>query len=117
MIAIELCTFDSRAAAKSPAAFAAVVVDCVESSWNNGADLVLLPEFSWVGLVPLVEPRTLKRTAEVFWGEVLPALKSLLMRPGKAVVLGTSGMRNGRSCATGRQFWWKIGSCIRTSCT
>ncbi len=89
MIAIDLCTFDSRAAATSPAAYAAVVVDCVEDSWDNGADLVLLPEFAWVGLVPLVEPKTLKRTAEVFWGEVLPALKSLLMRPGKAVVLGT----------------------------
>ncbi|WP_395745884.1 nitrilase-related carbon-nitrogen hydrolase [Prosthecobacter sp.] len=89
MISIDLCTFDSKAAAKSPAAYAAVVVDCVESSWDNGADLVVLPEFSWVGLVPLVEPRTLQRAAEVFWSEVLPALKSLLMRPGKAVVLGT----------------------------
>jgi len=89
MIAIDLCTFDSRAGAKSPAAFAALVVDCVESSWDNGADLVVLPEFAWVGLVPLVEPETLQRAAEVFWGETLPALKSLLIRPGKAVVLGT----------------------------
>ena len=89
MIAIDLCTFDPGVAAKSPAAFAGVVVDCVESSWDNGADLVLLPEFTWVGLEPLVEPRTLKRVAEVFWEEVLPGLKSLLMRPGKAVVLGT----------------------------
>ena len=89
MIAIDLCTFDPGVAAKSPAAFAAVVVDCVEASWDNGADLVLLPEFTWVGLEPLVEPKTPQRVAEVFWGEVLPALKSLLIRPGKAVVLGT----------------------------
>lgn len=90
MIAIDLCTFDPGAAVKTPAAFAAVVVDCVEDSWDNGADLVLLPEFTWVGLEPLVEPRTLQRVAEVFWGELLPALKSLLIRPGKAVVLGTA---------------------------
>lgn len=89
MIAIDLCTFDPGVAAKSPAGFAAVVVDCVEASWDNGADLVLLPEFTWVGLEPLVEPKTLQRVAEVFWGELLPALKSLLIRPGKAVVLGT----------------------------
>lgn len=89
MIAIDLCTFDPGVAAKTPAAFAAVVVDCVEASWDNGADMVLLPEFTWVGLEPLVEPRTLRRVAEVFWGEVLPALKSLLIRPGKGVVLGT----------------------------
>ena len=56
MIAIDLCTFDPGVAANSPAAFAAVVVDCVEESWDNGADLVLLPEFTWVGLEPLVEP-------------------------------------------------------------
>jgi len=89
MIAIDLCTFDPGVAAKSPAAFAAAVVDCVEASWDNGADLVLLPEFTWVGLEPLVEPRTLQRVAEVFWEELLPALKSLLIRPDKAVVLGT----------------------------
>ncbi len=89
MIAIDLCTFDPGVAVKTPAAFAAVVVDCVEASWDNGADLVLLPEFTWVGLEPLVEPRTLQRVSEVFWGELLPALKSLLIRPGKAVVLGT----------------------------
>ena len=89
MLAIDLCTFDPGVAAKSPAAFAAAVVDCVEASWDNGADLVLLPEFTWLGLQPLVEPPTLERVAEVFWGEVLLALKSLLIRPGKAVVLGT----------------------------
>ena len=90
MIAIELCTFDSTAGANSAKTFAALVVDCVESSWDNGADLVVLPEFTWMGLVPLVEPQTLRRAAEVFWGEVLPTLKSQLVRPGKAVVLGTA---------------------------
>lgn len=89
MLEIDLCTFDPGVAARSPSAFAAAVADCVESSWDAGADLVLLPEFTWVGLEPLVEPHTLRRVSEVFWGEVLPALKSLLMRPGKAVVLGT----------------------------
>ncbi len=89
MLEIDLCTFDPGVAARSPSAFAAAVADCVESSWDAGADLVLLPEFTWVGLEPLVEPQTLRRVSEVFWGEVLPALKSLLMRPGKAAVLGT----------------------------
>jgi predicted amidohydrolase len=90
MLVIDLCTFDPGVAAKSPSAFAAAVVDCVEASWDHGADLVLLPEFTWVGLEQLVEPPTLQRVAEVFWEELLPALKSLLIRPGKAVVLGTA---------------------------
>ncbi|MCB1275789.1 nitrilase-related carbon-nitrogen hydrolase [Prosthecobacter sp.] len=89
MLTLDLCTFDPGVAAKSPSAFAASVVECVETSWDEGADLVLLPEFTWMGLEPLVEPPSLRRVAEVFWQELLPTLRSLLMRPGKAVVLGT----------------------------
>ncbi|MDP1589299.1 MAG: nitrilase-related carbon-nitrogen hydrolase, partial [Prosthecobacter sp.] len=74
---------------KSPAAFAAEVTECVETSWDDGADIVLLPEFTWMGLEPLVEPSSLRRVAECFWGELFPTLKSLLCRPDKAVVLGT----------------------------
>ncbi|MDZ4403239.1 nitrilase-related carbon-nitrogen hydrolase [Prosthecobacter sp.] len=90
MITLDLCTFDPGVVAKSPAAFAAVVVECVETSWGEGADIVLLPEFTWMGLEPLVEPKSLKRVAEVFWSELFPTLCSLLIRPGKAVVLGTA---------------------------
>lgn len=89
MITLDLCTFDPGVAAKSPAAFAAAVVECVETSWDGGADLVLLPEFTWMGLEPLVEPKSLRRVAEVFWHDLLPTLRSLLSRPGKAAVLGS----------------------------
>lgn len=90
MISLDLCTFDPGLPAKSPAAFAAEVTECVETSWDDGADVVLLPEFTWMGLEPLVDPKNMRRVAEVFWGEVLPTLQSLLMRPDKAVVLGTA---------------------------
>lgn len=90
MLALELCTFDPGLQAKSPAAFAAEVTECVETSWDEGADIVLLPEFTWMGLEPLVEPKSMRRVAEVFWNELFPTLKSLLQRPGKAVVLGTA---------------------------
>lgn len=89
MISLDLCTFDPGLQAKSPAAFAAEVTDCVETSWDEGADVVLLPEFTWLGLEPLVEPKSLRRVAEVFWHELFPTLTSLLQRPGKAAVLGT----------------------------
>lgn len=88
-LTLDLCTFDPGVTARSPAAFAATVVECVETSWNDGADLVVLPEFTWMGLEPLVEPQSMQRVAEVFWTELLPTLRSLLVRPGKAVVLGT----------------------------
>ncbi|MGV3660656.1 MAG: nitrilase-related carbon-nitrogen hydrolase [Prosthecobacter sp.] len=90
MITLDLLTFDPGLKAKSPAAFAAEVTECVETSWDDGADVVLLPEFTWLGLEPLVEPKDLRRVAEVFWNELFPTLKSLLQRPDKAVVLGTA---------------------------
>lgn len=90
MISLELCTFDPGLQAKSPSAFAAEVAECVETSWDEGADVVLLPEFTWMGLEPLVEPKSLRRVADVFWQELFPPLKSLLQRPGKAAVLGTA---------------------------
>lgn len=89
MITLDLCTFDPGVAAKSPSALAAAVVECVTTSWDDGADLVLLPEFAWLGLEPLVEPKSLRRVAEVFWNELFLTLHSLLNRPDKAVVLGT----------------------------
>ncbi|HEY1052234.1 MAG TPA: nitrilase-related carbon-nitrogen hydrolase [Prosthecobacter sp.] len=90
MITLDLLTFDPGLKAKSPAAFAAEVTECVETSWDDGADVVLLPEFTWMGLEPLVEPNELRRVGEVFWHELFPTLTSLLRRPDKAVVLGTA---------------------------
>lgn len=89
MISLELCTFDPGIAAKSPAAFAAEVTDVVDAAWNDGADVVLLPEFLWMGLEPLVAERSARHVSDVFWKERFPTLKSLLNRPDKAVVLGT----------------------------
>lgn len=90
MITLDLLTFDPGLPAKSPAAFAAEVTECVETSWDDGADVVLLPEFTWMGLEPLVESKNLRGVAEVFWSELFPTVKSLLQRPDKAVVLGTA---------------------------
>lgn len=90
MVSLDLRTFDPGIPARSPAAYAAAVVECVETSWDEGADVVLLPEFTWMGLEPLVEPKSPRRVAEVFWNELFPTLRSLLQRPGKAVVPGTA---------------------------
>ena len=87
---LELCTFDPGIAVSSPATYAAAVAEVVETAWDEGADIVLLPEFTWLGIEPLVEPSTLRHVAEVFWGDLMPTLQSLLNRPGKAAVLGTA---------------------------
>ena len=88
-VILELCTFDPGVSSRSPAAFAAEVTDVVDAAWADGADIVLLPEYTWMGLQAIVDPPTPRRVAEVFWSELLPTLKSLLDRPEKAVVLGS----------------------------
>jgi len=67
------------------------VIETVQSAWNSGADLVLLPEFTWMMLEPTLPPSSdaLRAVAEVFWNEEWPFLCAALARPDKAVVLGT----------------------------
>ena len=52
-LTLELCTFDPGISASSPAAYAAAVAEVVETAWDEGADIVLLPEFTWLGIEPL----------------------------------------------------------------
>ena len=67
------------------------VVQTVQGAWEQGADVVLLPEYLWAGLA---------QSAGGFWSEVWPELQVKLARPEKCAVLGTApcsvpgGLRN-----------------------
>ena len=101
---LDLLTFDPGLACDSAGAYARHVMRRVEESWESGADLVLLPEFLWMGLEPHARDApggsALERVAHCFQKEVLPGLRAALSRPGKAVVAGTrpfaseDGLRN-----------------------
>ncbi len=90
---LDLVTYDPGLPAATPTAFAHAVAERVLTCWDDGADLVLLPEFLWLGLEPLLPPLDgssgLHRVAHVFWQDLLPVLQRVLTRPGKGVVLGT----------------------------
>lgn len=87
---LDLRTFDIAAAADTPAAYAALLTDRVLESWENGADIVVFPEFSWMGLERFVEgPDKVTGTADIFWNSLYPGLQQRLGHPDKAVVLGS----------------------------
>ncbi|MFM9016221.1 MAG: nitrilase-related carbon-nitrogen hydrolase [Verrucomicrobiota bacterium] len=87
---IDLRTFDIGAPVPNAEAFVDRVVSQVEESWKSGADLVLLPEFLWLGLEQFVKGRGATRAvAGLFWAGLWPGLSRRLARKGKAVVLGT----------------------------
>ena len=108
---LDLITFDPGQPARTPEDFALTVARQVQSRWDSGADLVLLPEFLWLGLEALL-PATPKATrltevARYFWNKLMPGLKHELSRAGKGVVLGTcpalhrGGLRNRAPIFTG----------------
>ena len=93
VLTLDLVTFDPGMAATNASAFANAIVQRVEESWGSGADLVLFPEFTWVGLEPLLasdQTKPLHRVAEVFWNELMPEMMGKLARQDKAVVVGTA---------------------------
>jgi predicted amidohydrolase len=91
-LTLELQTFDVAAPGiESTGAFADLVADRVSGAWDEGVDLVLLPEFLWMGLARFVEPgNAVPEVARLFEGDLWPRLQERLRRPGKAVVLGTA---------------------------
>jgi hypothetical protein len=65
---LDLWTFDVGAAAANPAAFARLVTDRVIESWDSGADIVVFPEFTWMGLERFVTgPDKIRDVAGIFW--------------------------------------------------
>ncbi len=94
-LTLDLRTFDIGAAAESPAAYASLLTDRILESWESGADIVVFPEFSWMGLERFVEgPDKLTGVADLFWNDLYPSLQTTLARTGKAAVLGTVPFRD-----------------------
>ena len=87
---LDLRTFDVGHVCNSPADFAAKVVQLTRASWNDGAEIVVFPEFTWMGLERFVdEKNALMAVADLFWTQLWPVLRDELSIPDKAVVLGT----------------------------
>ncbi len=87
---LDLRTFDVGAPAADPAAFTRLVTDRVIESWDSNADIVVFPEFMWMGLERFVSgSNKIRRVAELFWNQLWPGIAATLERPDKAAVLGT----------------------------
>lgn len=87
---VDLWTWDVGVTVASPQAYAALICDRVEESWSAGADVVVFPEYAWMGLETFVTDQArLDGVASLFWEQLWPGVQSRLARPGRAVVLGT----------------------------
>jgi predicted amidohydrolase len=87
---LDLWTFDVGSPAANATAYAESVTSRVIQSWDAGADVVVFPEFTWMGLERFIAgPDKIKGVAELFWNHVWPDIVVQLDRPDKAVVLGT----------------------------
>ena len=87
---LHLWTCDVGADAGSASGFAEMIADRVSRSWADGADLVVFPEFAWLGVERYMEgPDPVSAVARWFWGTIWPDLRGGLAQPEKAAVLGT----------------------------
>ncbi len=98
VLKITACTADHSLAAATPQAWAAAICARVQAAWEAGAEVVLLPEFLWLGLERFAPG--LAATAALFWESLWPEILQTLHHPSKCVVLGTvpwpsaTGLRN-----------------------
>ena len=87
---VDLWTFDVGVDAASPEAFAVEMTARVHQSWDAGADVVVFPEYAWMGLAKFADGKDeLRGVADLFWNKLWPAAKRELSREGKAVIAGT----------------------------
>jgi predicted amidohydrolase len=112
---IDTWTFDVGAEFATPADCAAQVTQRVISSWDDGADIVVFPEFAWMVLERFVAgPDKLQCVAHLFWNDLWPGIQSVLHRTHKAAVLGTvpfldkgGVIRNRAPILCGGQFFYQ----------
>jgi predicted amidohydrolase len=89
-LTIDLWTFDVGVNAPTLEAYAAEMTRRVYESWDSGADVVVFPEYAWMGLERWVtRQEKLAGVAELFWNGLWPGLQKDLNREGKVVVLGS----------------------------
>jgi predicted amidohydrolase len=91
-LTLDLITYDPGMPGAGALEFAVEVISKVEQSWSSGADLVVLPEFIWLGLSPHLASTSsepLRDLAEYFWKELMPKLQEHFSISEKAVILGT----------------------------
>ncbi len=89
-LTVDLWTCDVGAEAATPEGYARLLEERARESWETGADVVVFPEYAWMGLERFVMGKEkLAGVASLFWDSLWPGLKQGLAQPGKAVVLGT----------------------------
>lgn len=84
---LDLWSFDPGVPVTTAEECAAAMMDRVISSWDEGADVVVFPEFSWMALERFATGA--EGVADLFWNELFPPMLEKLKRPGKAALLGT----------------------------
>lgn len=88
---VDVRTFDVGISADSPETYAEECLRRVEDSWAEGAEVVLFPEFLWVGLERFVAgEHPLREVSRLFWSEMMPRITGRFSGSEKAAVLGTA---------------------------
>lgn len=84
-------TFDPGLPVASPAALANTIAQHTLQAWQQDADIVLWPEYTWLALEQFTQSENPQaEAAHCFWNTLWPDLQQRLAHPNKAVVLGST---------------------------
>ncbi len=109
---LDLWTFDVGVSSTDPADFANHVTSRVIESWDAGADIVMFPEFTWMGLERFITgPDKIAGVADLFWNHFGPDIARKLRRPDKAAILGTVPFIDGGNLVRNRAPVINCGAC------
>lgn len=86
---LTLWTADVGAPADSAEAFADLIVHHTLKSWREGSDIVIFPEFTWMGLERFVTTEDKLTGVATLFETLWPSITQRLSVPDKVVVLGT----------------------------
>lgn len=88
-LTLTLWTADVGAHAETAEAFSDLIVNHTLASWQDGADIVVFPEFTWMALERFVSTEDKLTGVSTLFQSLWPSIATRLSRPDKAVVLGT----------------------------
>lgn len=89
-VTVAACSLDLSVRHDNAATFVRNFVARTKDHWQQGADIVLFPEYSWIGLAPfMAEPFEISTFAHWFWENIWPQLQAAFEGTEKMAVLGT----------------------------
>ncbi len=89
-ITLDLYSSDVGHSFSTATEFAKHLTSLTLESYKTGADIVVFPEYTWMGLEKFVDKKnSLSEISHLFWNQLWPQIKNDLNQPNKVLIMGS----------------------------